>query len=138
VLKALVAKGFNIDEVDFDFVKEAKVVVLGSPIYASHITGQMMNFMLANGGKMGIAGKLCGAYSTAQYVHGGGEFGIQEMLNHMMVLGGLIYSGGGSFGAPVIHFGPVGIDNTLDINQFVPNFEVYGERMAKKATELFK
>lgn len=132
------AKGFGIDEVDYDFVKEAKAVVLGSPIYAFHITGQMMNFMLANGGKLGLAGKLCGAYTTEQFVHGGGEFGIQEMLSHMMVLGGLAYSGGGSFGAPVIHLGPVGVDNTMDINQFAPNFEVYGQRMATKAVELFK
>lgn len=132
------AKAFAIEEVDYDFVKESKCVVLGSPIYAAHITGQMMNFMLTAGGKMGIAGKLCGAYATAQYVHGGAELGIREMLDHMMVMGGLLYSGGGSYGTPIIHLGPVGIDNTMDINQFVPNFEIYGQRMAAKAMELFR
>lgn len=131
------AKCFPIEDVDYDFVKEAKCVVLGSPIYAAHITGQMMNFMLAEGGKLCLAGKLCGAYATAQYVHGGGELGIREMLDHMMVMGGLIYSGGASCGKPVIHLGPVGIDNTLDINQFAENFEIYGRRMASKAMELF-
>lgn len=131
------AKSFSIEDVDYDFVKEAKCVVLGSPIYAAHITGQMMNFMLTEGGKLGLAGKLCGAYATAQYVHGGGELGIREMLDHMMVMGGLIYSGGASCGKPVIHLGPVGIDNTLDINQFAENFEIYGRRMASKAVELF-
>ena len=132
------AKGFSIEDVDFDFVKEAKCIVLGSPIYAAHITGQMMNFMLANGKNLALAGKLCGAYTTAQYVHGGAELGIREMLDHMMVSGALIYSGGGAYGKPVIHLGPVGIDNTMDINQFAENFELYGQRMATKATELFK
>ena len=136
-VESVEAKGFSIDEVDFDFAKECKCIVLGSPIYAAHITGQMMNFMLTQAGKLGLAGKLCGAYATEQYVHGGGEFGIQEMLTHMMVMGGLVYSGGASFGAPVIHLGPVGVDNTMDINQFADNFETYGKRMASKAAELF-
>lgn len=131
------AKAFSIDNVDIDFVKEAKCVVFGSPIYAAHITGQMMNYLLEEAGKLGLAGKLTGAYTTAQYVHGGAELGIREMLDHCMVLGALIYSGGGACGSPVIHLGPVGIDNTMDINQFSDNFEIYGRRMAEKATELF-
>ena len=114
------AQAFPIEAVDTDFVKEAKCVVFGSPIYAAH-----------------IAGKLVGAYATAQYVHGGAELGIREMLDHAMVMGALTYSGGGSFGKPFIHLGPVGIDNTMDINQFADNFEIYGYRMAYKAKELF-
>lgn len=131
------AKSFSIEDVDTEFVKEAKCVVFGSPIYAAHITGQMMNYLLSEAGKLGLAGKLTGAYATAQYVHGGAELGIREMLDHCMVLGALTYSGGGSFGKPVVHLGPVGIDHTLDIDQFAKNFEVYGKRMATKAMELF-
>lgn len=131
------ARSFSIENVDAEFVKEAKCVVFGSPIYAAHITGQMMNYLLSEAGKLGLAGKLAGAYTTAQYVHGGGELGIREMLDHCMVLGALIYSGGGSWGKPVIHLGPVGIDNTMDINAFAENFKIYGSRMAKKAVELF-
>jgi len=131
------ARSFSIEDVDVDFVKEAKCVVFGSPIYMAHITGQMMNYLLAEVGKLGLAGKLVGAYTTAQYVHGGAELGIREMLDHCMVMGALIYSGGGAWGKPVIHLGPVGIDNTLDIQQFAENFEIYGKRMASKAVELF-
>ena len=54
-----------------------------------------------------------------------------------MVMGALTYSGGSSYGKSVIHLGPVGIDNTLDINEFSENFVVYGTRMAAKAMELF-
>lgn len=131
------AKAFGIESVDVEFVKEAKCVVFGSPIYAAHITGQMMNYLLAEAGKLELAGKLAGAYTTAQYVHGGGELGIREMLDHCMVMGALVYSGGASRGKPVIHLGPVGIDNTLDINLFAENFKIYGQRMAEKAVEIF-
>ncbi len=131
------AKSFPIEAVDTAFVQEAKCVVFGSPIYVAHITGQMMQYLLAEAGKLQLAGKLAGAYATAQYVHGGAELGIREMLDHCMVLGALTYSGGGACGKPVIHLGPVGIDNTMDIEAFAENFVVYGTRMAQKAVELF-
>ena len=102
-----------------------------------YITGQMMNYLLAEAGKLGLAGKLADAYTTAQYVHGGAELGIREMLDHCMVMGALTYSGGSSYGKPVIHLGPVGIDNTLDINEFSENFVIYGTRMTTKAMDLF-
>lgn len=131
------ARAFPIEEVDMAFAGEAKCVVFGSPIYAAHITGQMMNYLLSDAGKLKLAGKLVGAYTTAQYVHGGAELGIREMLDHAMAMGALTYSGGGAYGKPIIHLGPVGIDNTMDINQFADNFEIYGSRMAQKAMELF-
>ncbi len=131
------ARGFPIEDVDLDFARAARCVVFGSPIYAAHITGQMMSYLLAEAGKLELAGKLAGAYATAQYVHGGGELGIREILDHCMVLGALVYSGGAACGSPVIHLGPVGIDHTLDIEQFAGNFEAYGRRMAEKALELF-
>jgi len=34
---------FPIEAVDKDYVKECSCVVFGSPIYAAHITGQMVN-----------------------------------------------------------------------------------------------
>lgn len=131
------AKTFSIDDIDYDFVKESQCVVLGSPIYVAHISAQMMCFLQDHAGDLNLAGKLCGAYATAQYVHGGAELGIQEMLNHMLAKGALAYSGGGAYGKPIIHIGPVGIDNTLDIEQFGENFEIYGQRMAMMAERLF-
>ena len=43
------------------------------------------------------------------------------MLDHGMVMGSLSYSGGASYGKPVIPLGLVGIGNTLDIDQFSEN-----------------
>ena len=53
----------------------------------------------------------------------------------MMVYGMLTYSGGGAFGKPVIHLGPVALSSQLDAS--VETFLTYGERMAAKAAELF-
>ncbi len=131
------ARTFPIEAVDLDYVRESCCVVFGSPIYASHITGQMQDFLLGEAGKLKLAGKLAGAYATAQYVHGGGDLGIRDILDHCMVMGALTYSGGAACGRPVIHLGPVGIDNTMDITSFDDTFRIYGERMARKAAELF-
>lgn len=137
LVEGVEAKAFPIEAVDEAFVNECSCVVFGGPIYAGHISAPMFSYIQMGSRNLKLAGKLVGAFATAQYVHGGAEVGIHDILDTCMVKGALIYSGGGSFGAPVIHFGPVGIDNTLDIEQFAPNFEVYGQRMAGKAAELF-
>ena len=58
-----------------------------------------------------------------------------------IVLGMLVYSGGGSFGKPIIHLGPVGINDNVEKHNGLENyreyFTVYGERFALKAKELF-
>jgi len=135
------AKAFNIDAVDEAFVKESSCVVLGAPTYMAGPSAAFYTWMEQNLGKLGVAGKLGGAFSTAQYVHGGDEFVIQGLLAHMMVMGMLVYSGGGSKGKPVIHQGPVAIataGNTEALKAFEETFHVYGQRMAEKAVELFK
>ena len=60
---------------------------------------------------------------------------IQTILNHMMVLGMLTYSGGGSFGKPVIHLGPVALHGHLEESKEL--FRLYGQRMATKTVSLF-
>lgn len=68
-------------------------------------------------------------------MHGGGELGIRTILDHMMVLGMLTYSGGGALGKPVIHLGPVAIGGHLEESKDV--FLLYGKRMAEKTLEIF-
>ena len=135
------AKAFNITEVDEEFVKEAKGVVIGCPSYAALMTADLRSWMLTTGGKLGMAGKLGGAFATEQFSHGGATLVIQSILTNMMVWGMLCYSGGGSKGMPVIHLGPVGINDNVEkyngIANYKDNFEVYGQRFAEKATELF-
>lgn len=129
------AKTFSIDSVDEAWVKESTCVVVGTPIYMAGICADIKVWLERSAGKLGLAGKLGGAFATANYVHGGGELGLRTILDHMLVYGMLTYSGGGSGGVPVIHLGPVAIGDNLDA--YTDTFVTYGKRMASKAAEIF-
>lgn len=126
---------FPLDAIDADFVKESSCVVLGTPSYLACMAGSVKNWLDTESGKYDLAGKLGGAFATADYVHGGGDMAVQGILTHFMVRGMLVYSGGGSQGRPFIHLGPVAISDELD--KYEPTFQIYGTRMANKALELF-
>lgn len=128
-------KAFSIAEVNEEFVKESKCVILGTPVYYASMSGEVKMWFEKSARSLQLAGKLGGAFATADYVHGGGETGIQGILDHMLVYGMLTYSGGGSYGVPVIHLGPVAIKK--DIEQYTALFTTYGKRMATKTVELF-
>ena len=53
----------------------------------------------------------------------------------------MLASGGGSCGMPVIHLGPVGVNNNVEKHNgmecYKDNFIVFGARFAKKAAEIF-
>ncbi len=134
---------FHVSEAEnnAEFIRGASGVVMGCPTYAAIMTPAMRDFLMG-AGKLGLAGKLGGAFATAQYTHGGAELVIQSILVNEIVLGMLCFSGGGSFGKPIIHLGPVGINDNVERHNGMDNyreyFTVYGERFARKAMELFK
>ncbi|MCR4674201.1 MAG: flavodoxin domain-containing protein [Lachnospiraceae bacterium] len=135
------AKAFSIQEVDEEFVKEAKGVVFGSPSYATAMTPDMHNFLMPNAMKLGLGGKLGGAFATEQFTHGGGDLVIQALLNYEMTNGMLCYSGGNAWGLPNIHLGPVAVNNNKEahngMEHYKEYFVIYGNRFASKASELF-
>ena len=130
------ARAFPIDRVDVDFAKESRVLVVGTPVYAAGMSGATKNWLENSAGKLQVAGKLVGAFATADYVYGGGDLAMQSILTHLMVLGGLAYSGGSSLGKPYIHLGPVSITDRRKTD--LDLFRLYGARMAQKAVELFE
>ena len=134
------ARAFSIHEADEEFVKEAAGIVIGSPSYAAEMTPDMHAWLLSSAGKLGFAGKLGGAFATEQFTHGGGETVIQSILTIEMVNGMLCYSGGGACGMPVIHLGPVGVNDNVEkhngMERYRENFVVFGERFARKAAEI--
>lgn len=134
------AKTFAIDAVDEAFVSEAGGVVIGSPSYCALMTPDLRAW-LQSAGRLGLAGKLGGAFATEQYTHGGAEMVIQSILTCELVFGMLCYSGGASAGKPVIHMGPIGVNDNVEahngMEHYRGNFLVYGERFARKAAELF-
>ena len=135
------AEAFSIDAVDDAFVAEAKGVVIGSPSYECAMTPDMRTWLLAPASKLPMAGKLGGAFATVQYTHGGGEVVIQSILTIEMVMGMLCYSSGFACGKPVIHLGPVGVNNNEEahngMEHYKDYFKIYGNRFASKALELF-
>ena len=58
--------------------------------------------------KLGMAGKLGGAFATEQYTQGCGDLVIQSILTRMLAGGMICYSGGAGHGLPYLHLGPVG------------------------------
>ena len=136
------ARCFHIDAVDADFVKEAAGVVIGCPVYAATMTADLRTWLQTSAGKLGLAGKLGGAFATQQYTHGGAELVIQGILTVELVHGMLCWSGGASCGRPVIHIGPVAVNGNAEphngMEHYRETFRIYGERFAKKAKELFE
>ncbi len=135
------AMAFSIEDADVEFVKASRGVVIGSPSYAALMTPDLHAWLQTNGNKLKLSGKLGGAFATAQFTHGGGDLVIQSILTFEMVKGMLCYSGGASCGMPVIHLGPVAINNNVEkhnsLDIYKGYFNIYGKRFAEKARELF-
>lgn len=140
-IEGVEARTFSLSGVDEDFVKEANGIVIGSPVHAATMTPALHNWILCSMGKLGFADKLGGAFATEQYSHGGATVAIQNILQLEFVAGMLCYSSGAASGKPVIHLGPVAVNdneekhNGLEFYKSV--FEIYGQRFAKKAKDIF-
>ncbi len=128
------AKAFHIENIDEAYVKESCGLIVGSPTYNGCLSGKLKVWLESGLTKLDVAGKLGGAFATAAFIHGGGDFTIQCILTHLMVEGMMTYSGGQASGMPVIHLGPVGISPNID--EFADLFRIYGQRMAKQVVQL--
>ncbi len=135
------ARAFSIHDIDEEFVKEARGIVIGSPSYAAQMTPDLHAWLLSAAGNLNFGGDLAGAFATEQYTHGGGETVISSILTIEMVKGMLCYSGGGACGRPVIHLGPVGVNDNVEkqngMERYKDNFVIYGKRFAAMAAGIF-
>ncbi len=134
------ARAFRLDEADEAFVSESAGVVIGCPSYMASMTPSMRAWLM-KAAKLGLAGKLGGAFATEQYTHGGGELVIQSVLTNELCFGMLCYSGGAAKGKPCIHIGPIAVNGNVEthngMEHYRETFRIYGERFAQKAAELF-
>ena len=128
------AKAFSIEELDQGHLAQSQVVVVGTPTWHANPCWQIKKF-LDESGKLGLAGKLGGAFATADYQQGGPDLAIQTILTHLMVDGMMVYSGGSSLGKPYIHLGPVALKDTFEESREL--FVIFGSRIAGKGLELF-
>lgn len=122
------------NEIDEKFLSESKAVVFGTPTYYASSCWQIKKWF-DESHKYNLAGKLGAAFATADYAQGGADCAISFILHHLMVKGMLVYSGGSAYGQPFIHLGAVALKENFEESKRM--FQVFGERIAKKAVELF-
>lgn len=123
----------QIDDIDEDYVKEAKVVLFGTPTYYASMSWQMKKWFDTS--KIKLAGKLGACFATANFMGGGSEIAMSDLVHHMLVKGMLVYSGGAGNGQPFTHLGAASVKDGDDFQK--ERAVIFGERMAKKALEIF-
>lgn len=130
------AKSFLYSNLDFEFVKESRGIILGSPTYSANISPDFYNFIMNEAKELGFSGKLGGVFATEQFVHGGANYVMNTLIINMLCKGIMIYSSGASYGMPVIHVGPVGISPKIDEHKDI--FEIYGKRFADQCKNIYR
>lgn len=135
-IEGVEAKTFMYSEADTEFIKECTGVVFGCPTYMAGPTADFYTWMEKSAKTLNLAGKLGDVFATEQYIHGGADLTMNALLIHLLVYGMMIYSGGGSYGKPVIHMGPVEVSPEKE--NFRELFEIYGKRFATQAQKISK
>ncbi|AET67935.1 multimeric flavodoxin WrbA [Desulfosporosinus orientis DSM 765] len=125
-------KSMSVEEIDNEFLTEAKAVIFGSPTIAGTFAWQLKQWLDTS---KNVGGKLGAVFATANYVGGGAEVAEIAMIAEMLVKGMLVYSSGVAEGQPFIHYGPVCIKDGDDGQK--ERAKIFGERIARKAAELF-
>ena len=126
-------KCMSIEDVDNEFLMEAKTVIFGTPTYAGTFSWQIKQWL--DTAKTKLGGKLGAVFATAQFVGGGAEVAELAMIAELLVKGMLVYSSGAAEGQPFIHYGPVCIQDGDEGQK--ERARIFGERISKKAVELF-
>ena len=133
-IEGIDTKCMPINNIDEEFVKEAKVVFFGTPTYAGTYSWQMKKWL--DTCKIKLAGKVGCVFATENFVGGGADNAELALISELLVKGMFAYSVGASEGLPYTHFGAVSIkDGTLDQKDRV---EIFAERIAKNTKELFQ
>lgn len=124
----------NEETLDFDFIRDSRAVVFGTPTYAANMAWQMKRWFDTDW-ECSLSGKLGAAFATANCLHGGADVALLAIHNHILVKGMLAYSSGIGCGTPFIHLGPVALRDELEQKRDL--FALFGQRIAGKCGELF-
>lgn len=125
---------YDIDHIDYDFIKESKAVVFGTPTYYANTCWQIKKWF-DESWQYNLEGKLGAVFATADYIQGGSDIAMLTIINHLMVKGMLVYSGGSALGKPYIHLGAMTLKQAIDESEEI--FYIFGARIASKAVEVF-
>lgn len=125
---------FDLEQIDYDFLAESNAVVFGTPTYYANTCWQIKKWF-DESRNIKLGGKIGAVFATADFAQGGADTAILTIINHLMVKGMLVYSGGSAMGLPYIHLGAVALKENFE--QSKPMFEIFGQRIADKTVELF-
>lgn len=126
---------FDVDNIDYDYINESRAVIFGTPTYYANTCWKIKKWF-DESWNCNLSGKIGGAFATADFQQGGADSAISNIINHLMVKGMLVYSGGSALGNPYIHLGPVALKDTFEESREM--FRIFGKRIAEKCVELFK
>lgn len=127
---------FDLTEpLDDSFITDSAAVVFGTPTYCASMAWQMKKWF-DEYWKVDLSNKIGAVYATANVASGGVDTAIMSVVNHLMVKGMLVYSGGVSEGSPFIHLGVVAFRGKIEESKDMA--EIYGYRIAKKADTIIE
>ncbi len=124
------------EEINVDFVNQSDAIIFGSPTYYANMCWQIKKFFDEDCSALKLEGKLGAVFSTANTFGGGSETALLTLVNHILVKGMLVYSGGTALGQPFTHLGLAMIKDGDDFQK--ERAKVFGERIAKKSMDIFK
>lgn len=133
-IQGIEVKAMNLNEIDKEFIDASKGIIFGTPTYYANMSWEMKKW-IDESSSFNLEGKLGAAFSTANSIAGGSDIALLAILNHLMVKGMLVYSGGVAFGKPKTHLGYVHINEIIENED--ENARIFGERIAKKVSQIF-
>lgn len=133
-VEGIEVKSMNLDKLDKDFINDSDGIIFGTPTYYANISWEMKKW-IDESNEYNLEGKLGAAFATANSIAGGADVALLTIINHLMVKGMMVYSGGVAFGKPKTHLGYVHINEICENED--ENARIFGERIANKVKKIF-
>lgn len=133
-VEGIEVKSMNLDKLDKDFINASDGIIFGTPTYYANISWEMKKW-IDESNEYNLEGKLGAAFATANSIAGGADVALLTIINHLMVKGMMVYSGGVAFGKPKTHLGYVHINEICENED--ENARIFGERIANKVKKTF-
>lgn len=122
------------NQIDKEFINNSDGIIFGTPTYYANIAWEMKKW-IDESTEYNLEGKLGAAFATANSISGGADIALLTIVNHIMVKGMMVYSGGVAFGKPKTHIGYVHINEICENED--ENARIFGERIANKVKKIF-
>ena len=133
-VEGIEVKSMNLDKLDKDFINDSDGIIFGTPTYYANISWEMKKW-IDESNEYNLEGKLGAAFATANSIAGGADVALLTIINHLMVKGMMVYSGGVAFGKPKTHLGYVYINEICENED--ENARIFGERIDNKVKKIF-